>query len=211
MLNKLIFDEVDIEVSGIIFNINNKTPITLLSVYIPPAQNIKLSHLNQLLVSNNLILAGDFNAKHTLWGSPANDFRGRTIEIFLSVNNLVCLNNGEGTRINYNGTLSHLDLTICTSNLSSKLDTDILNDNWGSDHYPTVICMNTLLNKNDPLDSVKKFIYKKANWDLFKVFLESNFHAAGPISDIEEAYSYLLTSFTKARDISVPSSNKNVH
>src|SRR5206468_3941777 len=52
---------------------------------------------------------------------------------------------------------------------------------------------------------------KKANWDLFKVFLESNFHAAGPISDIEEAYSYLLTSFTKARDISVPSSNKNVH
>ena len=43
---------------------------------------------------------------------------------------MVVLNNGKGTRLNYNGTLSHLDIVISTSNLSFKIECDVLEDLW---------------------------------------------------------------------------------
>ena len=42
---------------------------------------------------------------------------------------------------------------------------------------------------------------------MFKSHLENIFHFAGPITDIEEAYSYLLASYNSVRDISVPLSD----
>ena len=109
-LNAVKFDDIEIEVAGIKCLVNGKDHITILSVYIAPSQVLRSDHLNKLLVDDNLIIMGDLNAKSQLWGSPIADTRGKLIENFVEENNLVCRNNGEGTRLNVNGSVSHLDI-----------------------------------------------------------------------------------------------------
>ena len=43
------------------------------------------------------IAAGDFNAKHTLWGSRINTSRGRTLEKYIRNSNLNVLSTGRPT------------------------------------------------------------------------------------------------------------------
>ncbi|KAL2088359.1 hypothetical protein ACEWY4_015258 [Coilia grayii] len=47
----------------------------------------------------HVVWAGDFNAHSTLWGGKSTDNNGRIIEDLLSERNLVCLNDGRGTRL----------------------------------------------------------------------------------------------------------------
>src|SRR5207244_10285340 len=70
--------------------------------------------------------------------SPYTDFRGQILANFIEENDLVCLNTGEGTRLNNNGSLSHLDISLCNSELSSKFTWEVMSNSWGSDHYPTM-------------------------------------------------------------------------
>jgi len=96
----------EIEAIGIKFkNKSNGKSISLISVYIPPGINISVNKLNSLVSGENIILTGDFNAKNKLWGFPVNDARGKVVKEFIEINNLICINNGMGTRLNYNGTL----------------------------------------------------------------------------------------------------------
>jgi len=124
---KILYSDIDLEVAGVKFK-SNKEYITLLSVYIAPNQTVKIEHLNSLIISENLIIVGDLNAKNKLWGSPVNDFRGKTLEKFIDEQNLVVMNTGKATRLHYNGTLSHLDLTLCSRKLSFKIEFDVIND-----------------------------------------------------------------------------------
>ena len=127
IIEEIIFQDIDIEIAGIVFK-SGKDVITLESVYIyiAPNQAVKIDHLNRLLINENTIIVGDLNAKNKLWGSPVNDFRGKLINKFVDDNNMVILNNGKGTRLNHNGSLSHLDIAFCSNNLSYKMEFDII-------------------------------------------------------------------------------------
>ena len=173
-----------------------------MSVYIAPNQTIKIETLNKLLVSENLIIVGDFNAKNKLWGSPINDFRGKMMGNFIDEQNLVVINNGKGTRLNYNGTISHLDLILCTHNLSFKIEMSIINDLWGSDHYPLQIIYDD--NITSQIQTKTKYDYNRANWDLFKYCLENDDNINNYNLSVEQSYKNLLLAFKKARDISIP-------
>ena len=78
-IENITYSDIDFEVAGVTFCVNNTDNVTLLSVYIPPAQVITLDHLNKLIIHKNLIILGDLNAKHKFWGAPINDCRGRII------------------------------------------------------------------------------------------------------------------------------------
>jgi len=145
---------------------------------------------------------GDFNAKHQLWGSPINDFRGKLIVKFLDDNNLVCLNKGEGTRLNYNGTLSHLDLAICSHNLGFDIECEKINDLWGSDHYPLEVFYKPIIVRID--DTINKYLYNKTDWKLFQTILTEDNSFDIPVDDVERAYHKLISAYYKARDMSVP-------
>lgn len=58
-INKISFDDIEIEVSGVIFKINSNDYITLLSVYVAPNQKLTPLHLNKLIIDKNLIIVGD--------------------------------------------------------------------------------------------------------------------------------------------------------
>src|SRR6267154_3826838 len=200
-INTILFDDIEIEVSGIIFKRNKNDYITLLSVYIAPDQIINPLHLNKLIVDKNLIMVGDFNAKHTLWGSPKNDYRG-IISNFLEEKNLVCINKGFGTRLNVNGSLSHLDLVFTSNNLSIHSDCVRLNELWGSDHYPLLVCCDFSVDKIEC--KTKSYNYKKANWQQYQDSLNNDFNLELPIVDVETGYTKFVQALFEARNESIP-------
>ncbi len=203
VLDKIQFDNVDIEVAGIkIYNCTNE-PFVVLSIYIAPSQILKDEHLKRFLVKKNLLILGDFNAKNPLWGSPITDVRGKLIGQFLEDNNIFCLNNGDGTRFKKNGTTSHLDLALCSSNLGTKIECEVSEDNFGSDHYPLIISY--AANNSSFVETFPtRYNYKKADWELFKSTLQSDYSLDYKVTDSEEAYCKLVAAYLKAREICVP-------
>ena len=201
-INKISFDDIEIEVSGVNFKINSNDYITLLSVYVAPNQKLTPLHLNKLIIDKNLIIVGDFNAKHTLWGSSINDYRGKIINNFLEEKNLVCINKGFGTRLNASGSLSHLDLSIVSNNLSICSECDRIDDLWGSDHYPLQINCNFKVDKTEY--KVNNFNYKKANWKQYQDSLNNDLNLDLPIIDAEIGYKYFVQALVKARNESIP-------
>ena len=161
-----------------------------------------MEHLIKLIVSNNLIIVGDFNAKNKLWGSPVNDYRGNLITKLINQFDLICLNKGSGTHLNNNGSLSHLDLVLCSSNLGFNLDCEVLDDLWGSDHFPLFISLDCNVEIN--LINASLFNYSKADWALFYSALDNDSSFQDPISDVDHAYNKLVLAFKNARDISIP-------
>jgi len=72
-----------------------------------------------------------------MWRSEKIDYRGKIIEKILKNKNIVILNDTSPTHINLaNGTLSSIDLTMCTSSLAQRLEWKVLPDIYSSDHLP---------------------------------------------------------------------------
>ena len=65
-----------------------------------------------------MIRWGDCNARSTLWGNR-NDSNGMVIEEIMEIKNLVCLNDGSGTRFySRTGTESAIDLTLVSDSMA---------------------------------------------------------------------------------------------
>ena len=88
-------------------------------------------------MSNKMIICGDFNAHNRIWGSRSTDKNGEIIEEFMEDNSLVCLNDGNPTRIDIaRGGMSCLDITIVSASLAGKCIWSVSKNNIGSDHFP---------------------------------------------------------------------------
>ena len=140
----------------------------LLQIYNIPSgtKAIEYNILKPIFNQTNAIICGDFNAKNRLWGSPKNDPQGDNI-LDLIDNNLTVLNDGSGTHLNRDGSLSHLDLTIANNNIAPKCTWNTMDDSWNSDHIPIEITFNEI-----PLieqAQMSKFKFKKADWETFKM------------------------------------------
>ncbi len=107
-----------------------------------------------------------FNAHTSIWGSRNTDKNGEVIEEFMEENSLVCLNDGNSTRIYIiRGAMSCLDITIVSASLTGKCIWSVSKDN--SDHFP-VICeiQNKIQIQN--WNFVLRWIYKKAEKAIWK-------------------------------------------
>lgn len=120
------------------------TQLTILSIYIPPHQQIKTEEISNLIKSldSPILITGDFNAWSPAWGSPAYNQRGNIIEQAIHQSNLSILNNGNPTHISTHGTLTHIDLTICSPSLTPIFTWYTLDDPHNSDHLPILISTN---------------------------------------------------------------------
>ena len=202
-----MFKDSGLEVSGIIFKTKNAKLISLFSVYIPPKIKINLEDLNKLTKNKSFIILGDLNGKNTLWGSANIDSRGLLIEIFLENNMIVCLNKGQGTRLNFNGTYSHLDLALCSADLAPGLDCIVIDDTWGSDHFPIQVTFTDSKIIPILLNVKNKFNYEKADWETFGKILEEECTTFPPVENTSDAFDLLVNSFNRAKQISIPIQN----
>lgn len=60
------------------------------AVYIPPKHNLKKENYKDILehMGKRFLIGGDFNAKHTSWGSRLDNTKGR--ELYSAINELSC-------------------------------------------------------------------------------------------------------------------------
>lgn len=97
-------------------NINESKQINISNLYIPEHLTLKVDHIESILsqIGNPYIIAGDFNAHHSLWGSTHTSARGRVIEAcILNHNNLTLLNDHQPTHLKQsNSTLSNVVLLL---------------------------------------------------------------------------------------------------
>jgi len=173
-----------------------------------PAQNVTIEHLNKLAIHHNTIIMGDLNGKNKLWGSPFNDIRGNKIECFLEANDLVCINKGQPTHLNYNGTVSHLDLIICSNNLAFNTDCNVMDETWGSDHFPIEVAFANCI-PNFFTSSDQNLNLGKANWPLFKSQLQNLSLFDSNIDELDSCYDKFVSEILLARDIAVPKRSYN--
>ncbi|CAD6216496.1 GSCOCG00011340001-RA-CDS, partial [Cotesia congregata] len=130
--------------------------ISICSIYLPNRSQLSIPELENLVKSlpKPMIISGDFNCHHPLWGSENHDQRGLLLADWLNTHDdLIALNTGEPTHFNSsNANTSCIDLTIVSSELALLLDWSVLEDTFNSDHFPIVVKLSTN-NNNQQLNT----------------------------------------------------------
>jgi hypothetical protein len=99
------------------------------SVYIRPSPIINLEEFNRNLQeleqdvrfkTKNLVITGDFNSKHTVWGGEVTDKRGKALLEWTNSMDLILLNEGSSpTLVRGTGT-SYIDLTMVSEGIMQR-------------------------------------------------------------------------------------------
>jgi hypothetical protein len=139
--------------------------ITVCSLYIPPAYDTGnlTSDLDSLVsqLPRPFLISADVKAHHFSWGSPFADRRGRLLDTWITDTDLSLLNTGEPTYIHGNGTLTHIDVTITTSDLAPFFAWHPSPDSHSSDHFPIIIDSNISTPSTTPLS---RWLLNSADW-----------------------------------------------
>jgi hypothetical protein len=156
----------NIQAMAIQTNLNKKMH-TICNIYIPPGHQVTVEELRNLSdqLPRPFLMVGDFNGKHTAWGNNINDPRGRTIEEFLIDSDICLLNTGEATHLHtQTGTTSAIDLSLCTPDIVGDVRWMVMDDTYGSDHFPLTIEYETHQHSN----LQPRYILKRADWQTFE-------------------------------------------
>jgi len=158
------FTEIDVnsplQLVAVRVNITSNRLITLVSAYTPGRIALDvdgmIGAINQL--PKPVIVMGDFNAHHTLWGNTSIDRRGRLMEEGIRTGQLNVINDNSPTHSS--GTA--IDLTVVSPELTDDMTWKTLPSLLSSDHFPILLS----LSKPEPAAiSVAMFNYKRANWE----------------------------------------------
>ena len=159
--------------------IQHNKKITLCSLYLEPKledhitdnvgnrRQLELRDLENLInqLPSPFLLMGDFNAKHTLWGSNVCDRWGNIIEELVDNNDLVIMNDGSPTRYDqYHNTSSAIDISLCSSDIRLDYEWSVDGHLYGSDHWP----IHLKYVQNIPYPCPPKWKIKEARWKEYK-------------------------------------------
>ena len=134
------------------------------------------------------------------------DLNGRIIEELMDNNNLVCMNDGKGTRINTaTGAVPALDITLVSNSLAGVSSWKVLKTTLGSDHYP-VACYVGEKAEGRQASGIKKWRFEKANWDEFQRLSEEKILISGRPDDVDELNDQITSIIIAAAEKSIPKS-----
>ena len=157
--------KIDTPLQAIATQVTFKQSVTVCNIYIPPNSASCLEDLKHLIpqLPRPLLLTGDLNAHHPLWGGKYTNAIGRDIEKIIEDLGL-CLLNDRFTKtfLSHNGTRSAIDLSLCSPHIYADCNWEALQDTHGSDHFPLYISLETV-----PEASIPRFKTEKACWDTF--------------------------------------------
>ncbi|KAK2574847.1 hypothetical protein KPH14_013041, partial [Odynerus spinipes] len=171
------------------------------AIYAPPGQKITLQNWQDHFQSlgDKFISAGDYNAKHTTWGSKIITTRGRTLEEAIRRNSYNVLSTGKPTHwpTDINKKPDVIDFAIVKAlninkfNITSSLD-------LSSDHTPLIVKYSSKPVCYNPPTTLCN---KTTNWETFKTLVEQNTNCNIPLKtpeDIEQAVAALTTTIQEA-------------
>lgn len=190
-----------LQATSVVLEDGNNSPLALSAVYCPPPHIISKDQFVNFFSTLGLkfIAGGDYNAKHTHWGSRLINPRGRTLHKAITENALDCISSGHPTYwpTDPNKIPDLLDFCISKGislnyiHIESSLD-------LSSDHTPVLISYSSnicLKEKNPSLCS------KYTDWDLFKSKINSTINLKIPLkttSDLEDSVNYFITTIQNA-------------
>jgi exonuclease III len=144
--------------------------LTIGSVYASPSINIldfRSDFASILSTSGPVIIAGDFNAKHSAWNNDKSCYRGRELLRLLDGNHFDIYSPNQPTLYPCRGKPSIVDFVI-SKNVHAISKPNSHND-LSSDHIPILFELNSNFDHKD----TKTFDFNKANWTLFRHSLDS--------------------------------------
>ncbi|GFX42541.1 RNA-directed DNA polymerase from mobile element jockey [Trichonephila clavipes] len=166
----------ELEILAIKIHVRNIS-FYIVNIYAPRGFNIILikSFLESLMAP--MIIFGDFNLHHPMWGSDHISRYSDEFVEWITDSNLVLLNTTVPTYRSSADATSLLDLTVCSSSISGYCNSYVLDCSFESDHSP-IITELSLLNSN-------KRIFKKVNWQAHTVMNQTHFIFNNPEVDSE--------------------------
>lgn len=180
---------------------------SLCSVYLPPNEQITEEQMAELLdqLPRPTLIVGDLNAHNPLWYDQRLDRRGEQIQRLMDADGLVALNEDYPTYYrSYDQVTSNIDLTLITNSCAVDYDWKILDDLYGSDHYP--ILVSSL--QPSPPDYSERYNPSKADWNKYRNLSITTARVA-ETPNIDKAYEHLKNTILTASDQAIPKSKVN--
>uniref|UniRef100_A0A1I8NJW5 Endo/exonuclease/phosphatase domain-containing protein n=1 Tax=Musca domestica TaxID=7370 RepID=A0A1I8NJW5_MUSDO len=159
--------------------------VEVLNMYIPPLNSCAsryMPNISSLLVGNNRLVLGDFNAHHELWHSVlGNDQRGMALAEQIDSSTFCTVNEDAPSRIR-GDCHSSLDISIVSPGLTNDVTWQSV-ISLGSDHLPIIIAINR---PPDFIDSERRTFlnHGKANWQGFREYTNRRFRELPNPSDV---------------------------
>ena len=121
-------------------------------------------------------------------------------------NGLCCLNDSETSTFysKTHGTLTSVDLSLCSSTIIDRYEWNASNDLYSSDHFPIIIsCMD-----NSPTPQTPRYNTHKADWKLYQLHTRS-IPPFQYLRDHEETNDFIVKFITNAANKSIPLSSSH--
>ena len=185
-------------------------PVVVINFY-NPCKRLELNTLSRIEGQDRrkIVWCGDFNSHNTLWGGERTDCNGQTIEELMDEKQLICLNDGRGTRIDVStGHHSVLDLTLVSYPLAAGYCEWEVCDvtTIGSDHYPIVCKLGFRAETVSRGVGMGKWIFEKAKWDSFLLHSEQNMMSIEETGDVNIFNEMVSSAIYEAAIGSIPRS-----
>ena len=182
--------------------------INLLNVYSPgPIADFDWM---DACVGSEWVIVGDFNCRDALWehGYPCTKVSHK---LAIESGDLVLLNDGSFTRIpNVNQSPSVVDLSFVSASLAGTVKWQVEDDPLGSDHLPILLSF-TIPSVAGPAPRPPRYLYEKADWALFRSYLDHVISAHTSSPDPEQEIATLTRFILEAADFSIPKSGGSSH
>lgn len=187
------------------------TGIAISAVYCPPRHNINKEQFTSYFktLGSKFLAAGDFNAKHTFWGSRLVTPRGRQLLDTVLSNNLDAISTGHPTYwpTDLNKIPDVIDFAV-SKNIKREHILLTPSLDLSSDHSPTFL---TLCNDQQNLDlNSIYFPNKNTNWLKYKMYVSAHLSqniALKTEDEIQLAVNHLTDVMTDAARLSTPTAS----
>ena len=174
----------NIEYKGIVIN-NKKIKDLIVSTYYSPRGHTYKELLSNLrILSDNMILLGDFNAKHTSLGSSTSNYLGKKMVDIINNNNFYNVTNQGYTRYDAtNDSFDIIDFVFVTQNLISITSLISTEMDIPSDHLSLYFELE-LENSRESERDINVKSYHKADWNFINQKIKRKMDMIQPIFDL---------------------------
>lgn len=186
---------------------SNNQPLSVTAVYSPPRHIIKANQYCELISkqNNRFIIGGDFNAKHTYWGSRLITTKGR--ELFKAAQLLGCDFISTGKPTYWPTDIAKIPDLIdffIFKNISKNYMTIKEGLDLSSDHTPTYLTLSEAIVRRETYATL---INKYTDWDYFKRILGEKTNLKVPLkttSQLEHEVDQITRDIQQAAWASTP-------
>lgn len=188
----------------------NGRPVQLVAAYLSPTRSfIEADFLTCLAGGLPVLVAGDLNAKHTIWNSRVTSHRGSRLHDF-SIRHHCDVHGPTSHTYNPYVRASRTDVLdiVITKDISFQFDLTVCVA-LSSDHYPVILDAHCRASFKAPLT---RHDQRRVNWDDFKSAVEDNI-TGNPVvqsaADVEARLSEFSTVISEALEASATSRRKS--